>query len=222
MNAKTKKTIALAVSLLAGSLLYGQDAAAEAAQETVSIANPVKASVEAAPAAKPQAPAHKFEWKSEEAKKRLAGGQGADAARPEEPKAAAQKDGPPAWRLLVAFAVMGVLLYGLYLFLKKFGKKISGEEASGLKIVSKLRLDSRNSLALVQFHEEELLLSVNSAGGVQLLSKQAQIELAEAEGNAGKVVENDFDEEDPAVIFKGFGGAKISTDGVKTVKDGLQ
>ena len=230
MNTTTKKTLVLAASLLTGVLLMGQNPAVEPAQETVSVENPVKAQVDAPvkvpvqvdPQAKvpAQAPAHKIEWKSEEAKRRLSG-QAAEPSHPEDAKSKASKDGPPAWRLAVAFAVMALLLYGLYLFLKKFGKKITGQETTGLKLISKLRLDSRNNLVLVQFHEEELLISVNSSGGVQLLSKCAQIELAEAEANAGKVEENDLPMDGEAEIYNSFGSQKLSGDVIKTVKDGL-
>lgn len=223
-------TLALACALSAGSLLYGQDAAVEAQQETVSIADPASKpqvpapqQVQAVEATPSPAASSKIEWKSDEAKRRMASaGQGAASGRAEESqKITVQKDGPPPWRLLVAFVVMGLLLYGLYLFLKKFGKRISGEESSDLKVLSKLRLDSRNSLALIRFHEEELLLSVNAGGGVQLLSKQSQIEMLDAEGSSGKVEENDLDEETPAVIFNGLKGSKESADGIRTVKDGL-
>ena len=127
-------------------------------------------------------------------------------------------------RLLVAFAIMGLLLYGLYYFLKRFGKKITGQEGANLKVLSKVRIDSRNSIALIQFHEEELLLSVNSAGGMRLLTKCAQIDLAEAEANDSEVEENSTVEL-PAVkpsFFNLFGGIKGSSAGIKTVKDAIK
>lgn len=217
MKTSIAKILVLAGSLLTGLMLTGQEPASPAAQETVSVANPASSQQVEAPApAKLEAPApaaRKVEWKSDEARRRLGQGAAVDTARPEDSKSKAQRDGPPAWRLGVAFVVMIILFYGLYLFLKKYGRKLSGEETTGLKLVSRLRLDSRNSLALVQFHEEELLVSVNAAGGVQLLSKCAQIELAEDEGNAGKVDVNDSLSQEEDAIF--------DSHGIKTVKDGL-
>lgn len=232
MKTTFKKTAVVAGALLAGLLLMGQEPASETvSQDFVSVSNPVKQPhVEAASKASalsgPAASARKVEWRSDEAKRRLAGQGGVAAAEPSrlaDSKAPAQKDEPSSWRLIVAFAVMAIALYGLYFFLKKFGRKISGEETASLKMLSRLRLDSRNSLALVQFHEEELLVAVNSAGGVQLLSKCAQIEIAEAEGNSGKVGEHDAALEAEDAIFDSFGETKASSavSGIRTVKDGL-
>ncbi len=185
-------------------------AAPEARQyaKPVSLKEPVQTNAEESGSVKApsQEPHQKMEWKSDEAKRRLSGS--AQGAAPSLPaRKAGPTEGPAAWRLLVAFGVMALLIYGLYLFLKKFGRKLKGDEGEGLKLVSSLKVDSRNSLALIRFHEEELLLAVNSSGGVQLLSKCAQIDLAEAEAGAG------------------LGGADEGYDfgeGVKTAKEGLE
>ena len=232
MKTIIQKTIVLGLLILAAFALVAQDAASEPSQETVSVSNPLKpqaeAAAKAAVQAEPQAAtsqaaaasAHKIEWKSEEAKRRMSG-QAAEATHGDAPRSMAQKDGPPAWRLAVAFVVMAVLLYGLYLFLKRFGKKITGQESGSLKIVSKIRIDSRNTLALIQFHEEELVLAVNSAGGIQLLTKCAQIDLAESESNSGLVDENDASDMEPGAVFNSLGSLKGSSSGIKTVKDEL-
>ena len=221
----TKLKIAISALLLSGMALFVSEAADASAETSVSVDNPAKAVVreDAAAhakgaAAKASGSDYKFEWKTEEGRKRMLGlssSSSADSQRAEQKKALAPYEGPSSFRLIVAFVIMAVLLYGLYLFLKRFGKSISGQETYSLKLRSKLKLDSRNSLAVVQFHEDELLIAINANGGLQLLSKCSQIELAEAEANAGTVEESDSAvaapaelSEEEASLFRSFAGLK--------------
>jgi len=202
MNTNITRTFIFAAALLAAPLLQGQIAEAAPSQKAPE--------PQAVAAAHPQT--QKLEWKSEEAKKRLSG-QPVEKAAVGKAIAPRSSDGPSALRLIVAFVIMGGLLYGLYVFLRRFGKKISGQETSGVKVISFLKIDSRNRLAVVQFHEEELLLSINSNGGISLLSKCSQIELAEAEGNAGRLDDGIPDTD---------GELDFASSVVKTVKEGLK
>lgn len=209
---------------LGGAALFSQEEASPS-DAVVRVQSPEEAKpagaaavVNAVPAAAEKPAAPKRAWKSEEALKRLPGhvaatGEGASGGgRGGEAVSAA----PPAWRLLLAFVVMAVLLFGLYKFLKKYGRRMTGQEAGSLKVLSRVSLDGKNSLVLVKFYEEELLLGVNSSGGVGLVAKCSQLDIAEAEDAAGKVAESDMGAPGEGEFLKNFG--KISASDLKSLK----
>ncbi len=217
-------------ALAAALFAYGQEPSsneARQAQDTVLVGAPAKdASVER----KAQEP-QKIVWKSEEAKRR-------NSAHPSvEPEAKASPvdggqaravsvgsavpGGPSAMRLILAFAIMGLLLYGLYYVLKKYGKQIGVKSSSSdLKVLSKTKIDSKNSLALVQFHEDQLLLGVNSSGGLTLLANHKQIELVQDELSSGKVAESDRHEDEESDLFDSFD--KVSAVDLKILGEKLK
>ncbi len=105
-----------------------------------------------------------------------------------------EESGPGLGRLIVGLAAMGLLIWGLYMVLKKYGNKMTGQtDDSKLKILKRIIVDQKNSIVLVKCYEDEILLGVNSAGGVTLLNKYKQIDIAEDESTS---MAREFKEED--------------------------
>lgn len=98
------------------------------------------------------------------------------------------------YKMLMALIIMAGVLGGFFYFLKKIGHRFTGSDTgSGLKVKSRLQLDTKNAVVLVKVYEEELVLGVGS-NGVNLLSKLAPINYEDEEENdvdAEIVEEND-------------------------------
>jgi len=229
MKNAMKKLLLMSGALAAALVAYSQEQSGEPkqSQETLQVAAPLKDARQAQSVEGKAVEPQKFAWKSEEAKKRLATHSGAaPEASAESLQAHVQtasggvKEGPSTTRLLIAFIIMAVLLLGLYLYLKKFGKTISGQGHADFKILGKLKIDSKNGLAVVQFHEDELLLGVNASGGLTLLANHKQIEAVQDEVAAGKVDENDSEGSGESGISDSF--EKISAVDLKILGEKLK
>lgn len=113
--------------------------------------------------------------------------------------------GVPLWRITITFTVLiGLIVLVLYL-IKKLGKRFGGIDfGSKIKLVSRLQLDQKNSVALVRIYEQELLLGVSNEN-VRLLTKFSSID-------NGELDDDEFDEDDkktsdaPVSLEKGKGG----------------
>jgi flagellar biogenesis protein FliO len=69
-------------------------------------------------------------------------------------------------------------LFLFFFLLKKYGSRFTGmNTGTGLRVIQRIQLDSKNSVVLVGLHEEELLLGINNTSGINLLTKVARIDI---------------------------------------------
>jgi len=120
-------------------------------------------------------------------------------------------DGPTAggkplvnmWKLSFSSLLVLLLLVGFLYILKKLTAKYAGiKNDDVIRVVSRVQVDTKNSLMMVRVYEDELLVSVGH-NGIQLLSRFNQIEneddlIAEEKANAEK------EAKDKAVFEKVF------------------
>jgi len=120
-------------------------------------------------------------------------------------------DGPTAggkplvnmWKLSFSSLLVLLLLVGFLYILKRLTAKYAGiKNDDVIRVVSRVQVDTKNSLMMVRVYEDELLVSVGH-NGIQLLSRFNQIEneddlIAEEKANAEK------EAKDKAVFEKVF------------------
>lgn len=80
------------------------------------------------------------------------------------------------WKLSLSCFLVLSLLVGFLYILKKFTAKYAGiKNDDVIRVVSRVPVDTKNSLMMVRVYEDELLVSVGQ-NGIQLLSRFNQIE----------------------------------------------
>ena len=81
------------------------------------------------------------------------------------------------FRYVISIIVVIILIGGTFYALKKVSNKIQGKGYGSLMVNQRLQLDAKNSLYLVQVHEEEVLIAVGPRGS-KVLSKYDALETA--------------------------------------------